>query len=77
VKALVLLPFLLGTGAFGYWLGIRDRRAAVAAVYDEVVPVLRATRTLLAADPTAASYAKTQAVVQYELDLYESEIRSL
>jgi len=77
VRALVLLPFLIGTGALGYWLGVRDRRAAVRAVYDDVVPVLRATRTLLAADPAAPSYQQAKAVAQHELDLYESGLRAL
>lgn len=77
MRALLFLPFLLGTGAFGYWLGVRDRRTAIAAVFDEVVPLLRATRDLVAADPTSTAFSATRAVAQYELDHYESQVRRL
>lgn len=77
MRALIPLVLLVAAGAVGYWLGLRDRRAAVATAYELVLPVLRATRALLSADPAAPSYGATKAVVQHELDVYESEIRVL
>lgn len=74
----LLLPalVLLALGA-GYLLGVRDKRAAIASTYTEVLPVLQATRALLVEDPVSPAFTATRAVAQHELDRYESQVRAL
>lgn len=71
----MLLPFLLGALAAGYWLGVRDRRVAVASAYTDAVPLLSAVREVLAQDPASGAFPATRAVLVHELEQYELNAR--
>jgi hypothetical protein len=77
MRVLVFLPVLLAALGAGYWLGVRDRRAALAAAYAQTVPLLRSVRQLVAADPASPSYTAVRAVAENELDQYELGMRAL
>ena len=75
MRLIVLLPFLLGALAAGYWLGVRDRRVAVASAYADALPLLASVREVLAQDPSSAAFPAVRAVVAHELEQYELNAR--
>ena len=61
----------------GYGIGRLGRKRAVAQAYTATLPVLRAGREVLTADPVTPRYSLARQVLQDEIDKYESEVRAL